>query len=158
MIFIDKMSRLHLPLPYLGPSRAEVNVVPVDFVIDATLALLSDDEAIGGTYALADPDPLVARDLYAEIVRGLGALGPVGTVPVEVLEGALSLSPMRRAFGVPREVLDYFNHEVNFDASRATEVLSRHGVSCPAVRSYLPTLIDFFIRNRDVPELRREPR
>ncbi len=154
MILVDRLSRLHIPLPYLGPSRAQVNIVPINFVVNATRALWLAEGAVGRTFALADPDPLVARDLYAEIVRGLGALGPMGRVPPLLVDLPLRLATVRRMLGVPRQVLDYFNHEVIYDCANATAELSRSGLSCPDVRSYLPRLIEFYVQNHHRPELR----
>jgi thioester reductase-like protein len=156
MILVDKLRILRVPMPYLGESVAEVNVVPVDFVVDGTVALWRAAEP-GATFALADPHPLLAREMYAEIVRGLGALGPIGQVPPLAVDLPLRIPRIRRILEVPREVLAYFNHPAHFDCSKALEALDGTGVSCPDVRSYLPALIDYYRENRGRSELRWSP-
>jgi thioester reductase-like protein len=153
MILIEKIASLSIPLPYLGAGRAEVNLVPVDFVADATVALWQAEDVDGRTFALADPDPLVARELYAEMVRGLGALGPLGKIPPILLDLPLKFASVRKLLGVPAEALTYFNHDVRYDCSRATEALRKLNIVCPGIRSYLPTLIEYYIHNRDRSEL-----
>lgn len=157
MVLISKLAKLHIPLPYLGESRVEVNIVPISFMVDGTLALWRAEGVESTTFALADPDPLEARELYAEIVRGLGALGPVGRIPPVLLDLPLRLRPVRQLLEVPREVLEYFNHDVKYDCANATKKLAEMSITCPDARSYLPTLIEFFERNQHRSELRWDP-
>ncbi len=157
MVLIDKLKTLGLPLPYLGGSMAEVNFVPVDYVVDGTIALWRKEPAATGCYALADPHPLLARELYAEIVRGLGARGPMGRIPPWLLEMPLRLRQVRSILEVPEEILTYFNHQVHFDCTRALQALEGTNVSCPEPRSYLPNLFRFYQGNRDRRELRWTP-
>jgi nucleoside-diphosphate-sugar epimerase len=157
MILIDRLGSLRVPLPYLGELACEVNLVPVSYVVDGTVALWLADGTQGGTYALADPRPLIGREIYAELVRGIGAMGPLGRVPPAVLEVPLRLSRVRRLLGVPREILVYLNHPVHHDCSKAVGALEPAGVICPEARSTLPRLVEFYLENRDRPELRWVP-
>jgi len=156
MILIDTLRRLRVPLPYLGPSRAEINIVPVDYIVDGTVALWQKEGVAGSTFALADSRPMTSRELYAQIVRGLGALGPLGAVPPLLVDVPLRIPHVRRLLGVPREVLEYFNHPAHYDCSRALAALEGTGVACPDLRSYLPAVLDYYVRNRDRRELRWE--
>jgi len=158
MIFIDRLRRVRFPLPYLGQSRAEVNVVPVNYLVDATVGLWRHEKAEGGTFAIADPHPMLAREMYAEMVRSLGAMGPLGTLPPPVVDLPLRLSTFRRIFRVPREVLTYFNHPAHYDCTRTTGLLEPEGIRCPDVREYLPVLVDWYVENRDRDELYMDPR
>ncbi|GEM_PF-4115435 len=53
-----------LPLPYMGKGDAPVNLVPVDFVVRATVELTALDRSTGKTYHLTDPERLTAGELY----------------------------------------------------------------------------------------------
>jgi thioester reductase-like protein len=154
MILVDTLKALHVPLPYLGPSKAEVNLVPIDFIIDGSLALWRKEGTRGRCYALADPRPVSARRLYAEIVRQLGAMGPIAQVPPLLVDLPLRVKQARTFLGVPPQVLDYFNHDVHFDTKNATAALQGTGVSCPHLLDYLPVIVDFYKRNKHRKELR----
>ncbi len=158
MGLVDKLSSLRIPLPYVGELAAESNLVPIDYVLDATVALWRAENAPGGTFALADPHPMLGREIYAEIVRGVGALGPLGRIPPVLLDAPLRFSSVRRLLGVPREIFDYFNHPAHYDCARAIEALEPEGIVCPDPRSYLPNLIEYYLANRERPELRWQAR
>jgi thioester reductase-like protein len=157
MILIDQLKVLRLPLPYLGPSEAEVNLVPVDFVVDGTVAIWLKDGTTGKCYALADPRPILAREIYSDIVRLLGARGPLLRIPPRLVELSLGLPAVRKALGVPREVLEYFNHQAHFDTRNADAALAGTGVSCPSVREYMPVLVSFYQANKGRTEMRWKP-
>lgn len=157
MILIDKLKVLQLPLPYLGPSSAEVNLVPIDYVIEATTAIWDKEGTTGRCYALADPHPITARQIYAEIVRLLGARGPMFQVPPVVVDLPLRLLAVRKLLGVPPEVLDYFNHEAHYDCANALAALADTGIRCPHQLDYLPRIVAFFQANKDRSEYRWKP-
>ncbi|MBI5501318.1 MAG: SDR family oxidoreductase [Deltaproteobacteria bacterium] len=157
MVLIDKLKLLQLPLPYLGESAAEVNLVPIDYVAGGTAALWAKNGTTGKCYAMADPHPVTARTLYAELVRLVGARGPWGQIPAELLDAPLRLLAVRKLLGVPREVLDYFNHDAHFDTCNAVAALEGTGVSCPYLLDYLPTLVAFFLANKHRPEYLWKP-
>ncbi|HEX8293713.1 MAG TPA: SDR family oxidoreductase, partial [Pyrinomonadaceae bacterium] len=48
----------------IGNDRVRLNVVPVDFVVEALALLAADGRASGATVQLADPDPLTTRELF----------------------------------------------------------------------------------------------
>ena len=57
----------------VGNKDVELNLVPVDFVVDGIAALSVDENAVGKTIALADPRPLSTAELFdkfAEIMTG----------------------------------------------------------------------------------------
>jgi len=157
MILVDKLKVLPLPLPYLGPSSAEANVVPIDYVVESAAAIWNREGTIGKCYALADPNPIPARQLYAEIVRQLGARGPRFQVPPAAVDLPLRLLAVRKWLGVPREVLEYFNHQVHFDCANTLAALADTGIRCPHPLDYLPRIVDFFRANKDRSEYRWKP-
>jgi thioester reductase-like protein len=157
MALIDKLKLLQAPLPYLGELAAEVNLVPIDYVAGGTAAIWAKDGTIGKCYAMADPHPVTARTIYGELVRLVGARGPWGQIPAEVLDVPLRLLAVRKLLGVPREVFDYFNHGAHFDTKNAQAALEGTGVACPLILDYLPTLVAFFQANKHRPEYLWKP-
>ena len=45
----------------IGNRKVSLNLVPVDFVVEAMIALAQDDQAVGKTLQLADPQPLTTH-------------------------------------------------------------------------------------------------
>jgi hypothetical protein len=66
-----------------------------------------------------------------------------------VLEGALSLGPLRRLLGMPKETIVYANHPVAYDAQNTLGALEGTGVECPSIAGYLPTLIQYLREHPD---------
>src|ERR1700704_1529391 len=56
----------------IGNRNVCLNLVPIDFVIEAMVALAKDERAIGATVQIADPSPLTTEELFDEISQTLG--------------------------------------------------------------------------------------
>ena len=52
-----------MPIAQYGRAAAPFNVVPVDFIVNGLLAGSKDDEAIGETFHLVDPEPITGHDI-----------------------------------------------------------------------------------------------
>ena len=72
-----------LTLLNIGNPNVCLNLVPVDFVIEAMVALAKDDRAIGATVQLADPQPLTTKELFDEISKAVGGRDSFATVPAK---------------------------------------------------------------------------
>ncbi len=131
-----------LPFAHIGASRAHVNVVPVDFVVEAMVTLSGMDAAIGKTVQLADPTPLTAREFLDLTLDTMGRAPAVATVPARAAETMLASPGLARALGLQRESLSYFNHPAQFDVSNAASLLA-DSLHCPRVVDYWPRLVDY---------------
>ncbi len=132
-----------LTLVNIGNRDVQLNLVPVDFVIDAMAALAKDDRAIGATVQLADPAPLVTHQLFNEIAAALNGRGAVVGVPAELVRPALMLPFAEKISGLPHAAVPYFFLSQTYDTSRARELLEPHGVRCPRFPDYVKNLISF---------------
>ncbi|MGZ4269918.1 MAG: SDR family oxidoreductase [Solirubrobacteraceae bacterium] len=140
------------PLGQLGNPDALFNVVPVDFVVDAIGAAARDDEAIGHTLHLTDPEPLSSAEVFALLARIYSGREPSFQMPPAVLDRAMAFSAVRAMFGgTPRESLRYLNHPVRFDTTQAGVVLGRKGLRCPRLGEYAETMVAFFRAHEDDP-------
>lgn len=130
------------PMVDIGPSTARVNLVPIDFVIDAMARLDRAEAAIGATVALADPDPLTAHEVLELFLKILGRRPSAGVVPVRVADLLASrrIAPFVR---IPRQTFDYFNHPVEYDTTVASRLLAPLRPPCPALDTYLSTLVSY---------------
>jgi thioester reductase-like protein len=139
----------------LGKGDATVNVVPVDFVVEALARLSSSDVSRGKTYHLTDPNPHGSLEIARMFAKGLGKRFAYVPVPLHVAKALFGLAPVRRFFGMPAEALDYFDDPARHDATQATTDLRALGLECPSLADYVPRLVDFYLRKRL--EVRRDP-
>jgi nucleoside-diphosphate-sugar epimerase len=133
----------------LGRGDATVNVVPVDFVVEALARLSSSEVSRGKTYHLTDPNPHGSVEIARMFAKGLGKRFAYVPVPLRVAKAVFASGPVRRFFGMPAEALDYFDDPARHDAAQATADLRALGLECPSLADYVPRLVEFYLRKRD---------
>ena len=139
------------------PCRPEIrlDVVPVDFVADALVALTSSEAARGGTFHVsAGPDRslTIADSVDLMLTAGNRDLGASGRPPVErpvlvspeMLEGSEEL---RQLFAMGEELMSaympYALRETLFDPAGLHELLGGALGTCPNPRDYYPVLVEY---------------
>jgi thioester reductase-like protein len=136
-----------LSLANIGNRDVRLNVVPVDFVVEAMAALARDDAAAGATVQLADPAPLTTEELFDVFSRELAGRDSLFTIPAPVVRTTLSLPLNEKITGLPRVGVPYFFLDQTYDTARATSLLAPHGVACQRFPDYVPALLDFVERH-----------
>ena len=136
-----------LSLANIGNREVRLNVVPVDFVVEAMAALAAEGRAVGETVQLADPDPLTTEELFDTISRNLAGRESLFTVPAPLVRTTLSLPLNERVTGLPRVGVPYFFLKQTYDTARADALLGPRGVRCPRFPDYVPALLDFVERH-----------
>lgn len=149
-----QMPRL-VPMLGIGAGKGRLNVVPVDFVVAAMTEIAGRPDAAGKVYQLADPAAVTSRELLDAISVALGKPKPPFSVPAALFETALAVPALRRAVEIPRETVEYANHEVRYDVLNTLDALDGTGIECPPITDYLPVLIDYLRRHPDKPFLDR---
>ncbi|HTT70259.1 MAG TPA: SDR family oxidoreductase [Anaeromyxobacteraceae bacterium] len=130
-----------LPLP--GSGVAPLNVVPVDFVVEAALAIGQRPESAGRTVHLADPAPLSARRVYELIAARTGRVLPQLPLPHRVLEALFGLPLLERLLRPQRSAIRLVNHLAVYNCQNQLALLEGTGLRCPPLTSYLDRLIEF---------------
>ncbi|MFL6256424.1 MAG: SDR family oxidoreductase [Pyrinomonadaceae bacterium] len=136
-----------LSLANIGNREVRLNVIPVDFVVEAMAALASDDASAGATVQLADPEPLTTEELFDIISRNLSGRESLVTLPAPVVRTTLNLPLNEKVTGLPRVGVPYFFLKQTYDTARATALLAPRGLRCPRFPDYVPALIEFVERN-----------
>lgn len=136
-------SPVAVPLPLPGDAVAPLNVVPVDFVVDAAVAIAESPSGAGRTVHLVDPSPLSARRVYEMIAERAGKRLPPVSVPARVFQALLQLPLLERLSRVHRPAIDYVNHLAIYNCRNLLELLDGSGIHCPPITSYLDRLIEF---------------
>ncbi|UZJ78454.1 SDR family oxidoreductase [Fictibacillus sp. KU28468] len=150
MRFLDRLR--YIPIPYLGKSEALFNVVPADYIVDATLCLAQSEDAVNRTFHLTDPSPYESRELYRMVCNELLGKTPSWTISPALVEFALSISIFRRFFKVEKEALEYFRCTSQYDASGAKDVLAKGGVQCPDFKNYVSSMVKYYKVHRRDPD------
>lgn len=131
----------------VGNKNVKLNLVPVDFVVEGIAALAKDENAVGKTIALADPNPLTTEQLFEAITEAMIGKKSAFTPPPKLVEWSLSLSVSPPITGLPLAGVPYFFISQTYDTKTADALLSAHDVACPNFRSYVKTLLKFVEKN-----------
>ena len=131
----------------IGNRHVALNLVPVDFVVEAMATLARDPLSVGKTVQLADPAPLTTRELFDTIARCLKGRESRLTLPASLVEFSLMLPLAPRISGLPHSSVPYFFLKQNYDTTHASQLLKPHGISCPPFASYAGTIVDYAARH-----------
>lgn len=141
------LSPLVVPLPLPGNGVAPLNVVPVDFVVEATWTLAHKPEAAGKTVHLVDPNPMSARRVYELIAERSNRKLPRFNLSAKAADWVLRIPGVEKIARPQRAAINYVNHLAIYNSHTALELLDGTGVRCPPLQTYLDKLIDFAIES-----------
>ncbi len=136
-----------LSLVNIGNDEVRLNVVPVDFVVEAMAALCADPRAVGETIQIADPAPLTTRELFDVIARNLAGRASLVTAPMPLVQTTLKIPFTEFVSRLPRVGVPYFFLKQTYETTRAQTLLEPHGVRCPHFPDYVSALVDFVARH-----------
>lgn len=132
-----------LTLLNIGNSEVCLNLVPIDFVIEAMVAFANDERAIGATVQIADPKPLTTEQLFDEIAKTLGGHKSWMTVPRNIVYPVLMAPGAPKITGLPHSAVPYFFLKQTYDTSRVREFLAPYGINCPSFPEYVEALVKY---------------
>ena len=138
------------------PGRRDtlLDVIPVDFVRDAILALRRKPRTVGSTFHLvAGPTGALSIGEAIELVerlfperRDVRVVNPERWMAtVHPLLKAVSFGQMRRFLGTVESYVPYLMGNPVFDNTRTREMLEPMGISVPSVSSYFDRLMRYCI-------------
>lgn len=145
---IEKLKSLPI-IPYVGNSSSTINVVPVDYIIEASVFLCNEPDAEGKTLHLTDPHPHPVQEVYRTMVKELSGKFPRGRFPLSVARTAMQIKFVRKMLGVEIETLDYLTWNASFDCTQAKQILAKGSIHCPDFISTIPSMVKFYNENKD---------
>jgi NAD(P)-dependent dehydrogenase (short-subunit alcohol dehydrogenase family) len=162
---IQKMRRMLPPwMPTVGIEGGRINIVPVDFVVDAMDHIAHAKDLDNRAFHLVDPTPYRVGDVLNIFARAAHApefglrinAALFGFIPPSVRKGLLALTPVRRIrnavmkdLGLPEDILQFVNYPTRFDCRDAAAALKGSGIECPRLEDYAWRLWDYWERNLD---------
>lgn len=143
LIHYLRMAPSVLRVVNIGNRDVRLNLVPVDFVVDAIAALSRDEAAVGQTLAIVDHAPLTTAELFDVLSKEMTGRKSEYTPPTRAVEWFLNLSISPAITGLPNSGVPYFFLSQTYDSRVAGELLKKHGVACPRFPDYAANLVDF---------------
>ncbi len=144
-IFLQMLLTTDRNLPFFlpGPCEGPSNLAPVDYVVEACLAIYEQPGIVGRTYHITDPFPMAARSVFTAVCSYLGRKAPTFGIPRSLYKAVFLIPGMERYAGVPKEFFNYFNHKAVHNCSTTLDALKGSGISCPRFESYFPISVEF---------------
>jgi len=143
VLIVSSPIDVHLPLP--GRGSAPLNLVPIDYVVDAAIALARDPRAVGGTFHLTDPAPFSARTVYELVAQRADKKAPRGVIPTGLARALLKAPGLERLARAPLAFLEAFNHLALYNCRHTLTLLSGDPwhVRCPPFDAYVDNLVRY---------------
>jgi thioester reductase-like protein len=141
LLMLNAPMDLRMPLP--GRGDVPLNLVPIDYTVEAGCAIARDRRSLGKTFHLVDPEPVTARRVFELIARAAGRPMPRGFLPANLATALLRTPGLERFAHVPRAFLEQLATEVVYDDRNAREILSELDIKCPRFESYVEIMVEF---------------
>jgi len=132
-----------LSLFNIGNSKVSLNLVPIDFVIEAMVTLAKDERAVGATVQIADPAPLTTEQLFDEIAATVAGRKSAITLPRNLVYPVLMAPGAPKISRLPHSAVPYFFLEQTYDTTQSQQLLAPHELRCPAFPNYVESLVEF---------------
>jgi NAD(P)-dependent dehydrogenase (short-subunit alcohol dehydrogenase family) len=161
---LAKLRRLPSFTPMVLPDTGRTNIVPVDYVVDALVALIHVDGRDGETFHLTAPKTIGLRGIYRGVANAAGLPPLRGSLPGATATPFLKATGRAKILrnmvatqlGIPAEILDVVNLLPTFTADNTAEALRGTGISVPEFASYAPKLWRYWAENLDPDRARRD--
>ncbi|HEV8688757.1 MAG TPA: SDR family oxidoreductase, partial [Ideonella sp.] len=163
---IQRMRQLLPPwMPAVGLEGGRINIVPVDFVVNA-LDYISHSKAVlkGQCFHLVDPVGYRVGDVLDIFSKAAHApkmnlfvnAALLGFIPKSVKKGLMAVAPVRRVrnavmkdLGLPEDILTFVNYPTRYDCRETLAALKGSGIECPKLDDYAWRLWDYWERHLD---------
>lgn len=151
-------------MPSIGLEGGRINIVPVDYVVDALDHIAHQANITRRCFHLVDPVGYRVGDVLDIFSRAAHAprmnlfvnAALFGFIPRSVKKGLLAIAPIRRVrnaimkdLGLPEDMLQFINYPTRFDAREAEAMLKGSGIACPDLKEYAWRLWDYWERHLD---------
>ncbi len=162
---IQRMRQILPPwMPSVGLEGGRINIVPVDFVVNALAHISHQPGTAGRCFHLVDPVGYRVGDVLDIFSRAAHAprmnlfvnAALLGFIPRGVKKGLMALAPVRRVrnavmqdLGLPDDILTFINYPTRFDRRDTDAMLKGSGVECPNLKDYAWKLWDYWERHLD---------
>ncbi|WP_027503769.1 SDR family oxidoreductase [Rhodococcus sp. UNC23MFCrub1.1] len=166
---ISLLAELPSALPMTVPALGATNIVPVDHVADALVALLHAPDLDGRVFHLVNPRPQPMREIYSALADAAGAPRAVGSIPGSVVTPLLrstnrhvvaARDAVFENYDIPPVMAEHLTLPTRFDSTltRAAlnEAMGENAARVPEFRTYAPALWSYWRAHLDPYRARRD--
>ncbi|MGX9790133.1 SDR family oxidoreductase [Mycobacterium sp. MMS18-G62] len=161
---LAKLAMLPGFTPMVLPDTGRTNIVPVDYVVDALVALMHAEERDGQTFHLVASKPVGLRGIYRGVADAAGLPPLRGSLPGSVAAPVLKATGRAKVWrnmaatqlGIPAEILDVVDLMPTFTSDNTAESLRGTGITVPEFPSYAPKLWHYWAEHLDPDRARRD--
>ncbi|SFM14780.1 SDR family oxidoreductase [Rugamonas rubra] len=162
---IQRIRQLLPPwMPTVGIEGGRINIVPVDYVVDAMEHISHLPKLDGRAFHLTDPEPMRVGEVLNTFCRAAHAptmsirinAALFGFIPKSIRQGVFALSPVRRLrdaimkdLGLPNDLMNFINYPTRFDNRDTAIALKGSGIVCPRLDQYATPVWDYWERHLD---------
>ena len=141
LLILTAPAEIAFPLPARGD--VPLNLVPMDYVVNAACALMDDPGAVSRTVHLVDHAPLHAKRVYEIIASTAGRKIPRGFIPANVTRAVLRAPGLERLLRSPRAFFEQLATNVHYDSRTARDLLGPHNIHCPPFEQYVDPMVHY---------------
>jgi thioester reductase-like protein/short-subunit dehydrogenase len=161
---LAKLAVLPRLTPIMLPDTGRTNIVPVDYVADALVALLHSDGRDGQTFHLTSPKTIGLRGIYRGVAAAAGLPPLRGSLPRSMAAPVLKVHGRAKVLrnmvatqlGIPGEVLDVVDLAPTFISDQTQNALRGTGIAVAEFGSYAPVLWRYWAEHLDPDRARRD--
>ncbi len=161
---LAKLAVLPKLTPILLPDTGRTNIVPVDYVVDALVALLHAEGCDGRAFHLTAEKTVGLRGIYRGVAKAAGLPPLRGSLPRSVAAPVLKVRGRARVvrnmaatqLGIPAQALDLVDLAPTFVSEKTRNVLESNGMRVPEFSSYAPRLWRYWAEHLDPDRARRD--
>ena len=151
-------------LPMIGIEGGRLNIVPVDYVVEALAYIAHLPKLDGRCFHLTDPEPMRVGDILNTFAKAAHAplmslrinAALFDFIPESIKSVLMSLAPVRRIrnallkdLGLPDGIMQFINYPTRFDNRNTTQALEGSGITCPRLENYADKIWDYWERHLD---------
>ena len=153
-LIVNSPTELRIPVP--GSGDQACHLVPLDYVVEAGLAVADHPDSVGRTFHIIDERPMSLGRIFELLNEAVGRTPAPPGLGRNLATLLFNAPGLERLGQVPRSFLDLLAADVAYDARNTRELLAGTGIECPSPTSYLAAMVDRV--KREQPPSARVPR